>query len=157
MRQKPPERGGAIFLERFRRAWRSLGFRTHIALRSMARNRIRTATGIVSTALAASIIFTSLVLYDSMFYVVDFQFEQVARHADETLGRWLDRAPEARFVATTREVLGLSGETALSLAPMVPGESVDLFVTRARQAMPGFPSDDVSSRSAVVVTRTPSS
>lgn len=31
---------------------------------------------------------------------------QVARYAEDTLGLWLDRAPEARFVVTTREVLG---------------------------------------------------
>ena len=98
MRQKPPERGGAIFLERFQRAWRSLGFRTHIALRSMMRNRIRTATGIVSTALATSIIFTSLVLYDSMFYLVDFQFEQVAR-SDVDIGMRDERSNEALFEA----------------------------------------------------------
>ena len=33
-------------------------------------------------------------------------FEQVARHAEETLGRWLNRASAARFLVTTREVLG---------------------------------------------------
>ena len=43
-------------------------------------------------------------------------FEQIARHADDTLGRWLDRAAEARFLVTTREVLGLPGEQALALA-----------------------------------------
>ena len=45
-------------------------------------------------------------------------FEQVARHAEDTLGRWLDRAVEARFLVTTREVLGLPGEEALALAPL---------------------------------------
>ncbi|HET7525809.1 MAG TPA: hypothetical protein VFK10_07695, partial [Burkholderiaceae bacterium] len=32
-------------------------------------------------------------------------FEQVARHARATLGRWLDRAEQACFVVTSREVL----------------------------------------------------
>jgi predicted ATPase/Tfp pilus assembly protein PilF len=71
-------------------------------------------------------------------------FEQVARHAAETLGRWLDRAPDACFVVTTREVLGLPGEVVLALAPLDVDESVDLFVARAAQARLGFtlsPSD----------------
>ncbi|MHC4695643.1 MAG: ABC transporter permease [Planctomycetota bacterium] len=85
MRARPPERGGAIVLERFSRLWRLLGFRTHIALRSVVRNRLRTLTGIISSALAVSIIFTSLVLYDSTFLLIDFQFERVA-HSDVDVG-----------------------------------------------------------------------
>ena len=50
--------------------------------------------------------------------VVLDNFEQVARYATETLGRWLDVASKARFVVTTREVLGLPGETTLALAPV---------------------------------------
>jgi predicted ATPase/class 3 adenylate cyclase len=69
-------------------------------------------------------------------------FEQVARHAAQTLGRWLDRAPEARFLVTTREVLGLPGEEALALAPLVADEGVALFMRRASAAHGGFaPSD----------------
>ena len=85
MRVKPPERGGAIFLERFPRLWRLFGFRTHLALRSLVRNRGRTATGVISTALATSIILMSLVMYDSMLYLIDFQFERVA-HSDVDIG-----------------------------------------------------------------------
>ena len=40
-------------------------------------------------------------------------FEQVARHARETLGLWHDAAPAAKFIATSREVLGLPGELIL--------------------------------------------
>ena len=46
-------------------------------------------------------------------------FEQVARHAEETLGRWLNRASNARFLVTTREVLGLAGEEVLALRAAV--------------------------------------
>ena len=42
--------------------------------------------------------------------VVLDNFEQVAKYAEETLGRWLERAPLAQFVVTTREVLGIVGE-----------------------------------------------
>lgn len=58
-------------------------------------------------------------------------FEQVARLAEATLGRWLELAPEARFLATTREVLGIRGEETHALAPLGAGEAADLFMERA--------------------------
>ena len=65
-------------------------------------------------------------------------FEQVARHAGDILGPWLERAPEARFLVTTREVLGLAGETVLNLAPLPAGDSAALFLRRAEAAWSGF-------------------
>jgi predicted ATPase/class 3 adenylate cyclase len=65
-------------------------------------------------------------------------FEQVARYAEPTLGRWLSRASDARFLVTTREVLGLPGEEILALAPLAPDEAIELFTQRARVAKPGF-------------------
>ena len=65
-------------------------------------------------------------------------FEQVARHAEETLGRWLNRASDARFLVTTREVLGLPGEEILALAPLAPSDAAALFMRRAEAAKPGF-------------------
>jgi predicted ATPase/class 3 adenylate cyclase/Tfp pilus assembly protein PilF len=65
-------------------------------------------------------------------------FEQVARHAEETLGRWLNRASTARFLVTTREVLGLQGEQILALAPLAPADAAALFLRRAEAAKPGF-------------------
>jgi len=61
-------------------------------------------------------------------------FEQVARHAQETLGRWLDAASEAHFLATTREVLGLPGEETYALAPLPGSEAEELFMRRAEAA-----------------------
>jgi predicted ATPase len=58
-------------------------------------------------------------------------FEQVSRHAEETLGRWLNRASDARFIITTREVLGLAGEETLALPPLPPDDAAALFVRRA--------------------------
>ena len=58
-------------------------------------------------------------------------FEQVARHAEETLGKWLDRAGEACFIVTTREVLGIVGEQTIALAPLVALDAVTLFLRRA--------------------------
>jgi len=61
-------------------------------------------------------------------------FEQVARHASETVGRWLDRAPLARFLVTTREVLGVPGEEALALPPLQTPDAATLFMHRASAA-----------------------
>ena len=71
-------------------------------------------------------------------------FEQVARHAQETLGGWLDRADKAQFVVTTREVLGLPGETSLALAPLEERDGVALFTARAKQATRDFVADDTA-------------
>lgn len=65
-------------------------------------------------------------------------FEQVGRHAEETLGRWLDAAPEAMFVVTTREVLGLPGEVTFDLRPLDTESAVELFVKRARASRRDF-------------------
>jgi predicted ATPase/class 3 adenylate cyclase/Tfp pilus assembly protein PilF len=61
-------------------------------------------------------------------------FEQVARHAEETLGRWLDRAVLAKFIVTTREVLGIVGEETFALAPLPPSDAAMLFLRRAEAA-----------------------
>lgn len=65
-------------------------------------------------------------------------YEQVARHAEATLGRWLDKAREARFLVTTREVLGIVGEQAMALAPLPTDDGVALFMRRAIAATAAF-------------------
>ena len=83
--------------------------------------------------------------------IVD-NFEQVTRYAEETLGQWLNRARDARFVVTTREVLGLPGEEVLALAPLAPSDAAALFLRRAEAAKPGFePSSEDQSAIAPLV------
>lgn len=65
-------------------------------------------------------------------------FEQVAGHAESTLGLWLDRAPEAQFVVTTREVLGITGEVTWALDPLPHDDAAALFLRRAEAAVRGF-------------------
>ena len=65
-------------------------------------------------------------------------FEQVARYATRTLGHWMARANQARFVVTTREVLGLAGEVILALPPLPPADGAALFMRRAQAAKPDF-------------------
>ena len=73
-------------------------------------------------------------------------FEQVARHAEETLGRWLDRAAQAKFIVTTREVLGIVGEETMALAPLPASDAAALFLRRAEAARQGYRpgSDDLT-------------
>ncbi|HRI18148.1 MAG TPA: tetratricopeptide repeat protein, partial [Burkholderiaceae bacterium] len=75
-------------------------------------------------------------------------FEQVVGFAEATLGRWLDRAASACFLATTREVLGIAGEATLVLGPMPPDEGCSLFAARAAAARLDFDADP-EDRSAI--------
>ncbi len=93
-------------------------------------------------------------------------FEQVVRHATGTVGLWMKRARQVRFLITSRSLLGLGGEREYRLDPLpvpetrkrrAPGAAagaangtaghaalvstfdvVRLFVERAREAKPGF-------------------
>ena len=65
-------------------------------------------------------------------------FEQVAKYAEETLGRWLERAPLAQFVVTTREVLGIVGEEIVAVPPLEFDDAVQLFLKRANAARIGY-------------------
>jgi predicted ATPase/class 3 adenylate cyclase len=65
-------------------------------------------------------------------------FEQVAQHAEATLGQWLNRARDARFLVTSRSVLGIAGESTLPLAPLSTDDATALFLRRACAIQPGF-------------------
>jgi len=70
--------------------------------------------------------------------VVD-NFEQVVQYAPETLGRWLDQAPDAAFVVTSRERLHLAGEEIFPVEPLpLIKDAVDLFAARATAQKPDF-------------------
>jgi len=84
MRPRPPEWAAPALLQRLACVWHLLAFRTRWAIRNLLRNPLRTTTSIVATALSISIIFMALVMYDSFFFLLDFQFERVL-HADVDL------------------------------------------------------------------------
>ncbi len=65
-------------------------------------------------------------------------FEQVTDHADETVGRWLKQAPEARWVVTSRERLNLDGERVQTIEPLSIETGVELFTARARGLRPAL-------------------
>jgi predicted ATPase/class 3 adenylate cyclase/Tfp pilus assembly protein PilF len=63
-------------------------------------------------------------------------FEQVASHSASTLGAWLDRAPEARFIVTSRERLGMPGELLVEVPPLEASAARTLFAVRAAAVAP---------------------
>jgi predicted ATPase/DNA-binding winged helix-turn-helix (wHTH) protein/tetratricopeptide (TPR) repeat protein len=63
-------------------------------------------------------------------------FDLLVPHAEETLGRWLDQAPELRVVVSSRQVLGLRGEVVLPVGPLPLPDAVALFTERARARSP---------------------
>ncbi len=69
-------------------------------------------------------------------------FEQVTGFARTTVGEWLARADRARFLVTTREVLGVTGEIAQALDPLAPLDAAELFIARAQSIRPGWQPDD---------------
>jgi predicted ATPase len=64
--------------------------------------------------------------------------EQVAGELAAILGPWLDRAPEASFLVTSRKRLQVAGERSLPLEPLEPEPGAELFVHRAAAARLGF-------------------
>ena len=79
MRARPPATAGAIVLERWRRLWTGLGFRWQMVARSVWRHKWRTAVGMLAAALGSAILLMAFYFTDSMFELVDFQFDKVLR------------------------------------------------------------------------------
>lgn len=80
-------------------------------------------------------------------------FEQVVRDAGATVARWLARAPDARFVVTSRERLGLPGEDVQPVEPLGSEPGVELFLERARVHRPGFEATGVEAEAVREVVR----
>ncbi|MEX0939042.1 MAG: ABC transporter permease [Pirellulales bacterium] len=79
MRPKPPAEGGRIWLERLTWLWHALSFGWRMALRNALRNRVRTAVGIFTTAIGASLLVIGFMAQEAMIYLIDFQFHQISR------------------------------------------------------------------------------
>ena len=81
-------------------------------------------------------------------------FEQVVEHAPATLGHWLDRAPDAAFMVTSRERLHLTGEEIFPIEPLpLEMDAIDLFATRARAQRPDFALNDGNRAAVAEVVR----
>jgi len=57
-------------------------------------------------------------------------FEHVASFAEDTVGKWLELAPDARFIATSRQVLGIVGEHAMLVQPLSHDDAERMFRER---------------------------
>ena len=65
-----------------------------------------------------------------VLFVLD-NCEQATRDIASALARWVDAAPNAFWIATSRHVLGLANERVLHVAPLSRTDAVALFVERA--------------------------
>jgi predicted ATPase len=68
--------------------------------------------------------------------------EQTTVAAATTVQQWLERAPKAHFLATSRERLGLASESILQVTPMDLEPGLELFVDRAKRLRPGLELDE---------------
>ncbi len=68
-------------------------------------------------------------------FVLD-NLEQLVPVLPETLSTWLDAAPAAAFVATSRVALRLQGERRVAVGPLPVPDGVALFLERAPRAPP---------------------
>jgi len=78
---------------------------------------------------------------DQRMLVLFDNFEQVVEAGPKLVGL-LSACPSLDIVATSRELLRLSGEHEYSVPPLRPDEGVDLFSARARSVDPGFTADE---------------
>lgn len=79
-------------------------------------------------------------------------FEQVVA-ATDVVQLWLEDAPEAWLLVTSRIRLALAAERVVELGPLSDEEAVELFEQRAAAARPGFELDAVSREAAVELCR----
>jgi len=79
-------------------------------------------------------------------------FDRLVAVAPDTVARWLEAAPEARFLVTSRERLGVGGEHVVELTPLSPEAGAELFLERARAASPSFRAGEVERAAALEIS-----
>lgn len=87
MRAPPPEKGGKVFLEFFPGLWEPLGFRTKLALRTVLRNPLRSAVGVLASFFGTAIVLSSVAMLDSFDYIMEHAFVRTAHHDDALVFR----------------------------------------------------------------------
>jgi predicted ATPase len=97
-------------------------------------------TGVTGSVIPAAL--TLLIgrgyLADRDALVVLDKCEHVILECAELAGALLRSCPQVRILATSREPLGVSGETVWRVDPLAPEDAERPFVERARQRMPEF-------------------
>jgi putative ABC transport system permease protein len=80
MRPEPPRTGHTIWLERWLGGiWNRLSSGWRMAIRSVFRARLRSAAGMFAAAMGTGLLVTGFMMLESQYYLVDFQFEWIAR------------------------------------------------------------------------------
>jgi putative ABC transport system permease protein len=77
MHPPPPANGKKIFLERYKKLWNMLGFRSQIVVRGIFRNKFRTIIGMTAAAFGSGLVLMSLGMEDCTDYMMHFQFKNV--------------------------------------------------------------------------------
>jgi predicted ATPase len=99
-----------------------------------------------STAGAPAALGAAIAARGELLLVLD-ELEHVTAHASVAVAAWLHAAPALRVLGTSRERLGLAGETLFDLGPLtLPDDAADLeqsdavrlFVERARAVRRGY-------------------
>ena len=79
MRPKPPVVAHRTLLERGNVFWQRLDFRWQIVIRSIFRQRVRTATGLFAATIGAAMVLVTMHMLDSFREIITFQFDKMMR------------------------------------------------------------------------------
>ncbi len=79
MRPEPPKQGRGILLERIGLLWNRLSADWRMIVRNLVRSRVRTGMSIFSAAMGASLMVNGFMLVQATRFLLDFQFNQMAR------------------------------------------------------------------------------
>lgn len=77
MRPEAPSTARGIFIERFGWLWNQLGFRWHMVLRDLFRQRGRSLAGIFAAAMGSALLMLTFWSRESIQYLIDFQFDKL--------------------------------------------------------------------------------
>lgn len=80
MRPSAPPMGKNTLVERLNFFWKVLSTRARMAVRNVFRSRQRTVITILGVACAFSMMVAARGMFDSSFYLIDFQYDQVERY-----------------------------------------------------------------------------
>ncbi|MGE0785224.1 MAG: AAA family ATPase [Sandaracinaceae bacterium] len=107
--------------------------RTPYAALTLVASAFGLSLGELGETEAADTIADGLARRGSVWLVLD-NIEQIAPGIGPAIERWIARASNVRFVATSRAVLGIAGEHVLTLDALTRDDAVALFEARRRAA-----------------------
>lgn len=100
MRPRAPATSHRIFIERWTRLWKRLGFRWQMVIRGLVRHRLRVFTGIFSAMMGSALILQTLQINQSFGELIEFTFDRmIASDFDLTLK---DEVDYGGFLEVTR-------------------------------------------------------